>query len=279
VTTNRSASAATGLPSVVGRLTGPLRPIGALGLRWSTHFGAATLFFVKALIMVFRRQQLFSIYQQVYLIGAQTMGIIVLVAVFTGMVIGLQLHYTLVKFGSQSALGSAVGLSLVRELGPVLTAIMITARAGSAMTAEIGVQRISEQIDALTIMRIDPVAYLVSPRVAAALISFPLLTALFDVVGILGGYVSSVLLAGAETGAYAYRLETSVEWIDVLGGFVKSLVFAAVVVTVCCYNGYYTHRRQKGRGARGVSLATTAAVVQSCVFILIADYLITSFLL
>ncbi|MEJ2039180.1 MAG: ABC transporter permease [Desulfosarcinaceae bacterium] len=255
------------------------RSVGAAVLNGIDNFGAATIFFFKSLLLVFQRWQVKGILEQIYFIGASTMGIIVLVAVFTGMVLGLQLYYTLVKFGSVGVLGSAIGLSLVRELGPVLTAIMITARAGSAMTAEIGIQRISEQIDALYTMRINPLAYLVSPRVAAALISFPLLTALFDVVGIAGGYISGVILVGADKGDYYYRMQSSVEWMDVMGGFAKAFVFAAIVVTVCCFHGYYTHLRREGRGARGVSLSTTSAVVQSCVFILISDYLITSFLL
>jgi phospholipid/cholesterol/gamma-HCH transport system permease protein len=253
--------------------------IGAAVMAWINHFGAATIFLVKSLVLIFQRNQLKSILQQVYFIGAKTMGIIILVSAFTGMVLGLQLYYTLVQFGAAGALGSAIGLTLVRELGPVFTAIMITARAGSAMTAEIGIQRISEQIDALYTMRIDSLAYLVSPRVAAALISFPLLTALFDVIGFAGGYFSGVVLVGADSGAYVYQLTTSVKWIDVLGGFIKSLVFGVIVVTVCCYHGYFTHLRKEGRGARGVSLSTTDAVVQSSVLILVSDYLITSFLL
>jgi phospholipid/cholesterol/gamma-HCH transport system permease protein len=156
---------------------------------------------------------------------------------------------------------------------------MITARAGSAMTAEIGIQRISEQIDALYTMRIDPLTYLISPRMAAALISFPVLTAIFDTIGIMGGYFSGVILVGADTGAYFYRLQSSIEWIDVMGGFIKSFVFALIVTTICCFHGFYTHLNQEGRGAKGVSLSTTAAVVQACVCILISDYLITSFLL
>ncbi|MGD9096574.1 MAG: ABC transporter permease [Desulfobacterales bacterium] len=275
---NRSAQRPMA-PSPAHRFLRFFEPIGSFGLRGVDNFGAATLFFFRSLAMVFQRDQWAAVFEQIYFIGARTMGIIVLVAAFTGMVMGLQLHYTLAKFGSEGALGTAIGLALVRELGPVLTAIMITARAGSAMAAEIGIQRISEQIDALYTMRIDPLAYLVSPRVAAALISFPLLTALFDVVGIAGGYLSGVVLVGSDTGAYYHRLTDSMQTIDVMGGFVKSLIFAVIVVTVCCFHGFYTHMRKDGRGARGVSLATTDAVVRSCVFILIADYLITSFLL
>ena len=165
--------------------------LGLLG-----NFGAMAIFFCLAFINIFRRKQLFEIVNQVYSIGARSSLIVMLVGLFTGMVLGLQLFYTLVKFGSVGALGSAVSLSLIRELGPVLTAIMITARAGSAMAAEIGILRISEQVDALYTMRIDPVRYLISPRVAASIISFPLLTAFFDLIGIFGGYISGVLLSG-----------------------------------------------------------------------------------
>jgi phospholipid/cholesterol/gamma-HCH transport system permease protein len=261
------------------RLALPLRRLGAGVLAGLDGYGAGTIFLARSLAALFRRRPWRAVVEQIYFIGAQTTGIIALVALFTGMVLGLQLHYTLVQFGSEGALGSAVGLSLVRELGPVLTAIMITARAGSAMTAEIGIQRISEQIDALYTMRIDPLGYLVAPRVAAAVVSFPLLTALFDLIAIGGGYFSGVILVGADTGAYFHRMRASVGGMDVLGGFVKAGVFAGIVATVCCYNGYFTHLHRQGRGARGVSRSTTAAVVQSCVFILIADYLITSFLL
>jgi len=153
------------------------------------------------------------------------------------------------------------------------------ATSGSAVAAEIGIMRISEQIDALETMDIHPVRYLISPKMAAALISFPLLTAMFDLVGIFGGYVTASILLDMNPVIYFTRIESSVEMIDVTGGFIKSVVFALVVITICCYQGYYTHIRTKGFGAEGVSYATTTAVVQSCVLILVTDYVITSFLL
>ncbi len=256
-----------------------LNPMGKIGLSFISHLGAATIFFTKAAIAVFKARQLPSIVQQIYYIGAKTMGIVVLVAIFTGMVLGLQLYYTLSKFGSVGVLGSVISLTLIRELGPVLAAIMITARAGSAMTAEIGIQRISEQIDALTTMQIDPLGYLISPRIAAALVSFPLLTALFDMIGILGGYLTGVLLVNGDPGAYLYRVQSSVEIADINGGLIKSLVFAVIVSTICCYQGYFTHMRTDARGSKSVSLSTTSAVVQCCVCILAADYIVTSFLM
>jgi phospholipid/cholesterol/gamma-HCH transport system permease protein len=128
-------------------------------------------------------------------------------------------------------------------------------------------------------MRIDPIGYLISPKIAAAIVSFPILTALFDLIGILGGYISGVILMGVNEGAYFYRIQSSVEMADINGGFIKSLVFAVIVSTICCYQGYFTHMRKDSFGARSVSLATTSAVVISCVSILVADYIVTSFLL
>lgn len=243
------------------------------------HLGASVIFFVLAFVKIFRRKQFPEIVNQVFYIGARSTTIVMLIGLFTGMVLGLQLYYTLIKFGSEGVLGSVISLSLIRELGPVLTAIMITGRAGSSMTAEIGIQRISEQIDALYTMRIDPLRYLISPRVAASIISFPLLTAFFDLIGIIGGYLTGVVLLGVNEGAYFYRMHAYVEWEDVRGGFIKSLVFAVVVSTICCYQGYFTHLRTDSYGAKSVSLSTTSAVVLSCVMILIADYVVTSFLM
>ena len=205
--------------------------------------------------------------------------IIMLVGLFTGMVLGLQSYHALSKVGAEGALGTLVALSLIREMGPVLTAIMIAARAGSAITTEIGIQRISEQIDALDTMHIDPLRYLISPRIAAAIISFPILTALFDLIGILGSYVSGVWIMGANAGTYFYRVQVSVELKDVTDGFIKAIVFAVIVSTVCCYQGYFAHMRPDGHGAKAVGLATTSAVVLSCVLILVADYVDTSLLI
>jgi len=257
----------------------PINVMGRSALDWVNELVAVAIFFIKALLLIFRPRQVPLIVQQVYYIGARSATIVMLVGFFTGMVLGLQLYYTLVKFGSAGVLGSAVALTLVRELGPVLTAIMITARAGSSMTTEIGIQRISEQIDALSTMRIDPLRYLISPRIAAAIISFPLLTAFFDLIGIFGGYVTGVMLLHLDAGTYFYRVRTSVEMQDITGGFVKSIVFAVIVSTICCFHGYFTHMRKDSYGAKAVGLSTTSAVVLSCVFILISDYVVTSFLL
>jgi phospholipid/cholesterol/gamma-HCH transport system permease protein len=259
-------------------LTDPIAAIGRGAIRWVKEVGAASIFLCLAFLMIFRPKQLSKIVQQIYYIGASSTLIILLVSLFTGMVLSLQSYNALVKFGAEGSLGTLVVLSLLRELGPVLSAIIITARAGSAMTAEIGIQRISEQIDALSTMRIDPLKYLVSPRIAACLISFPLLTAVFDLIGILGGYITGVLLLGVDPGVYFYRIQASAELSDVREGFLKAIVFAVVVATVCCYQGYFAHMRSESHGAKAVGRATTSAVVLSCVLILVADYVVTSLL-
>ena len=240
--------------------------------------GRMVLFFLIGVRNIFIPPFQFSkIIDHTWFIGSKSIFVIVLTGLFTGMVLGLQGYYSLVKFGSEAALGSAVSLTLIRELGPVFTAIMVTARAGSAMAAEIGVMRISEQIDALKTMHINPVRFLFTPRMIASVISFPLLTALFDVVGILGGFISGSIMLGINRYVYMDTVIKSIEIDDITGGFYKAFVFAVVATTICCYRGYYTHL-YSGFGARGVSLSTTNAVVQSCIFIFISDYIITFFL-
>jgi len=258
----------------------PLAGLGRPTLFILRETGRLAVFFIRALVLIFSFPlQIQKVVHQVYFIGLKSIFVICLTGAFTGMVLGLQGYYSLVKFGATGFLGAAVALSLIRELGPVLTAIMITGRAGSAIAAEIGIMRISEQIDALETMDINPLRFLVSPRLAGAIISFPLLTAIFDVVGIVGGYLTGSVMLGISPGVYFSRMETAVVMEDVTGGFIKALVFAAVVATVCCFHGYYTHLRAEGFGAKGVSLSTTTAVVHSCVLILVTDYILTSFLL
>lgn len=261
-------------------LLAPLNRLGKWALTRLESLGRMAVFFISGFFYIFQPPvQIGKIVEQIYFIGSKSIFVICLTGAFTGMVLGLQGYYTLVKFGSEGLLGAAVALTLVREMGPVLAAIMVIARAGSAMSAEIGIMRISEQIDALETMEINPVRFLVSPRIAAALISFPLLTALFDVIGIFGGYLTGSLLLGINPGIYFYRVESSIEMADINGGFIKAIVFAMVVLAICCYKGFYTHLSPGAFGARGVSNSTTSAVVLSCVMVLIADYVLTSILL
>ncbi|WP_320171326.1 ABC transporter permease [Maridesulfovibrio sp.] len=261
------------------RLMQPFALLGKLVLNLIGEAGAMCIFLFQGILHVFSSPGIFAkTVKELYFIGMKSVTVIGLIGVFTGMVIGLQTYYALSKFGSEGFLGAAVALSLVRELGPVLTAIMLTGRAGSSMTAEIGVMRISEQIDALELMDINPMSYLVSPKLLASLISFPILTALFDLIGILGGYLTGVALLGGNSGVYFHRVHNSLDWSDISVGFEKSVVFAVLVCTVCCFQGYFTHFRKDGKGPEGVSQATTTAVVMSCVMVLVADYIMTSLL-
>lgn len=254
--------------------------LGGTTLNMLRFMGSLLLFLLETLRCIPSTPHLFrKVREQVHLIGGKSFFLILLIGVFCGMVLGLQGYYTLVKFGSVGMLGAAVSLTLIRELGPVLTAIMLTGRAGSSMTAEIGVMRISDQIDALDVMDVNPTGYLATPRLLASLASFPLLTAIFDVVGIIGGYITGVLMLGINEGAYFYRIETSVAMGDITGGFLKSLTFAALTTTICCHQGYHVHLRRDSVGPAAVGNATTSAVVLSCVCILMADYVLTSVLL
>jgi phospholipid/cholesterol/gamma-HCH transport system permease protein len=209
-----------------------------------------------------------------YFIGVGSVSIIFLTGLFTGMVLALQGFYTLNQFDSVGLLGPAVALGLLRELGPVLTALMVTGRAGSAMTAEIGIMVITEQIDALRSMAVNPLQRLAVPRIVAGILTVPLLTALFNVTGIFGGYLVSVKLLGLSSGTYFGEMQEKVEMTDIYEGIWKSLVFGLLVTWVCCYKGHTC-----GYGAEGVGKATTRAVVLSSVLILVADYVLTSILL
>ena len=221
--------------------------------------------------------KLFPIVKQIHFIGARSVLVIVVAGVFVGMVVALQFHDTLVRFGSVSLLGSAVGLSLTRELGPVLTALMVIGRAGSAICAEVGIMRVEEQIDALDCMAIDPCRYLIAPKLIAGIISLPLLTALFDVVGLIGGYGVGVGIFGVSSGAYFQGIYDTVNWNDVQMGFVKSLIFGVLIVWIASAKGYHLHLERIGVfGAEGVSRITTNAVVLSSIAVLFADYLISS---
>jgi len=252
-----------------------IRYIGRKTIALVQELGRIGWFLIHALTTMVRSPgNPVYVLKQLEFIGAKSLFVIFLTAGFTGMVLGLQGYYTLTKFGSEGMLGTAVALSLVRELGPVLTALMVTGRAGSAITAEIGIMRISEQIDALETMALDPFKYLISPKLIAAMIALPLLCAIFDVVGIYGGWLVGVKLLGVNPGAYFYEMEKSVVWRDVYSGFIKSFSFGVIIAWIGCYKGYFA-----GHGAEGVSRATTESVVLTSVLILVWDYFLTSVLL
>lgn len=252
---------------------------GQLTLDFIQKLGVRLIFLLQVFGWAFRPPfKLREILKQTHFIGVRSMFVILLTASFTGMVLGMQGYYTLRKFGSEGLLGSAVALSIIRELGPVLSALMVTGRAGSAIAAEIGIMRITEQLDALDTMALSPLKYVVMPKVIGALIAIPLLTAIFDCIGILGGYMVGVHMFDVSAGSFLSSMELSVEWKDVYSGIIKSFCFALLMVWICCFEGYYVER-YSGHGAEGVSQATTQAVVLSSVNILVWDYVITSFLI
>src|ERR1700675_807295 len=249
--------------------------LGALVLDSIVRLGDFVLFLLGSVFYVFIppfKPRLWI--RQIRIIGADSLFLIILIGGFTGMVLGLQGYTTLRRFGSEGALGTVVALVLVRELGPVLAALMVAARAGSAMAAELGSMQATEQIDALSVMAINPVQYLVTPRVLAGIISFPLLTALFDVIGIWGGWAVGVGLMGAPNGPFFNGIAQNMSGHDIATGVYKALLFGLVVMWVCCYKGFHAERM-----ATGVSRATTQAVVLSSVLILVWDYFLTSILL
>ncbi len=252
----------------------PLEAVGRMVLKQVQTMGRMAIFLGSTGLwtilppLKFRR-----IVDQIHFIGVKSSSIILLTAAFSGMVLALQGYYTLRKFGSEALLGPAVGLSLIRELGPVMAALMVAARAGSASAAEIGIMRITEQIDALEAMAVNPVKHLVVPKVVAGVIAVPLLTAIFDVVGIFGGYLVGVKMLGVGSGTYFSEMRNMVEMKDIQGGFLKSLSFGLIVTWVCTYKGFYT-----GYGAEGVGKATTEAVVLSSVLVLVWNYFMTAVL-
>jgi len=207
------------------------------------------------------------IIKRIQFIGWQSTGLICLTGAFTGMVLSLQGYDTLKRVGSEALLGPLVALSLIRELGPVLTALLVTGRAGSALTAEIAIMRNNEQIDAMELMGLNPLRYLVLPTMVAGVVSMTLLTWIFDVVGIFGGYLIGVKLLALPAGTYFGEISRYLEMEDIVGGIYKSLSFGLIMTWICCYKGFFT-----GLGAEGASKATTEAVVTSSVFMNSALY-------
>ena len=252
-----------------------LRAIGrrVVDAVWRT--GYATRFFMLTLVYSgtsFRRFHL--IVKELFSSGVMSLIIIMVAGMFVGMVLGLQGYETLKRYGSESALGSLVALSLVRELGPVLAALLFASRAGSAMTAEIGLMKATEQLSAMEMMAVSPIARVVAPRFWAGVISMPLLAALFSVMGVFGGYVVGVVLIGVDEGSFWSQMQGAVDFKqDILNGVLKSIVFGVAVTAIALFEGY-----DAPPTAEGVSGATTRTVVQSSLAILILDFILTAFM-
>ena len=252
-----------------------IRVIGYRTVNAVWRLGYASRFFVMILLysgLSFRRFRL--IVKEMFSSGVMSLIIILVAGMFVGMVLGLQGYETLKRYGTESALGSLVALSLVRELGPVLTAILFASRAGSAMTAEIGLMKATEQIAAMEMMAVNPIARVVAPRFWAGVISMPLLSALFSAMGVFGGYVVGVVMIGGDAGSFWSQMQSSVDFQhDILNGMIKSLVFGVAVTVIALFEGY-----DAPPTAEGVSGATTRTVVESSLAILILDFMMTAFM-
>jgi len=254
-----------------------LRTLGRTGrtaLGVVAEWGRMLIFFAATLARLARRPfRPLEIVTQLDFIGARSLGVVALSAVFTGLVLALQGYNVLVRFGSENLVGSLVTLSLTRELAPVLTALMVTARAGSAMTATIGNMAVTEQLDALKSLAIDPRQYLVVPRLVASVIAVPLLTAVFSLAGVAAAYTFGVSVLGLDGLAFMSNVRSSVEWSDVSIGLWKGLIFGAIIALIATFRGLHT-----SGGARGVGLATSRTVVETAVLILCGDYVVTALL-
>jgi phospholipid/cholesterol/gamma-HCH transport system permease protein len=236
------------------------------------EIGRTIILLARTLVWLFRRPfRAHEVFRQLDFVGVQSLELICITGAFTGMVMALQSHLGMSKFGAVSLLGGAVALTLARELGPVLSALMVCGRAGSAIAAELGSMRTTEQIDALSSMAVEPVQYLVLPRLLAATIAMPLLAILFEFCGMVGAYLTAVYQLGMEGPVFMNSVQEYLELEDITHGLIKSVVFGLIVSLVSCAKGFHVTG-----GARGVGQATTRAVVISSLLILASDYAMTA---
>ena len=248
-----------------------------LGLaEFFTSFGAAFLFLLRLLADTPRallRPGL--IFRQVHVVGANSLVLIMMAGLFVGMVLGLQFYNTMAKFGAEQSLGPVVVLALVRELGPVVTALLFAGRAGTALASEIGLMRATEQLSGMEMMAVDPVRYVIVPRFLGAFIAMPLLTAIFNAIAILGAWWVAVQLMGLDNGQFWAPMPENVDvYDDVLGGVLKSVFFGLTAGLVAVFEGYRSHPT-----AEGVSRATTRTVVVTAMAVLVLDYMLTAILI
>jgi phospholipid/cholesterol/gamma-HCH transport system permease protein len=247
--------------------------LGAWAFALVEGLGRITAFSMRSLAITFAppfRAQRFV--NEVFTTGVLSLSIICVSGAAVGMVLGLNGYRTLIRFGAEENLGNVVAITLITELGPVLTALLVAGRAGSAMAGEIGSMVATEQLDGLRMMSMDPIDFVISPKLMAMIFSMPLLSALFIVFGLGGGYLAGVELLGVDGGSYISGMQESVQFNDeVAMSFLKALLFGALVGIIACYRGYHS-----APNVEGVSRATTAAVVAASVSVLIADYFVTA---
>lgn len=258
--------------------TAPQRALGRIGQAFMNvvgETGAMIEFLARAMGLAVRRPyRIGLILSHAEFVGVGSLFIVTLTGTFTGAVFTLQTVQALAQVGMESTIGSTVMLAVSRELGPVLTALMVTGRVGSAMATELGTMRVTEQIDAMEVMAVDPIKYLVTPRLIAGAVMVPCLTMIFDLVAGVGSYVVAVGLLGIDEGSFIARIRWFLDPYDFTQGLYKSIVFGVVLTLVGCFKGF----NAKG-GARGVGVATTQAVVIGSIAVFVLDYVLTSFLL
>jgi phospholipid/cholesterol/gamma-HCH transport system permease protein len=256
-------------------MNGPAATLDRIGrnvLDYVEEVGKILLLFLSALSWMVRPPlKARQILKQMEFVGVKSIFVVVLTGTFTGMVMALQGYHGFRMFAAESLVGSTVALGMTRELGPVLTALMVTARAGSAMAAELGTMRVTEQIDALAVMAANPVKHLIVPRLVAGVLMVPLLTVVSDFVGILGGYFVGVNLLHINSGAFMKNIYKYVTLDDIYNGLVKAACFGLLLSLIGCYKGFNTRG-----GAEGVGRATTEAVVLASISILVSDYFLTA---
>lgn len=257
----------------MAQVTEFLRHLGAMVLAFIQRLGQAVVFLCHALLGALRSLSRFSlVIEQLYAIGVLTMLIILVSGLFVGMVLGLQGYNQLVNLGAESSLGLVVALFLVRELGPVVTALLFAGRAGSALTAEIGLMKATQQIAAMEMMAVDPMRRVIGPRFVAGIIALPLLAAMMSAVGVLGGYLIGSVQFGLDAGVYWSSMQGGVDlYDDILNGVIKSAVFGFIVTWVALYEGFNAMPTSEG-----VSRATTRTVVTSSLAILGSDFILTA---
>lgn len=257
------------------RLVSGLRGIGHQVVNGVWRLGYASRFFALTLLRSATSFRRFGLtVREIYFSGVLSLIIIIVSGLFVGMVLGLQGYETLQKYGSSEAVGTLVALSLTRELGPVVAALLFASRAGSAMTAEIGLMKATEQISAMEMMAVDPIARVIGPRFWAGVISMPLLAAMFSAVGVFGGYLITVVVIGVDAGAFWSQMQSAVDFRqDIVNGVIKSAVFGIAVTAIALFEGY-----DAPPTAEGVSGATTRTVVTSSLAILGLDFVLTAFM-
>jgi len=247
--------------------------LGRKALGFVGHLGKMAVFATAILAAVVTPPlRIGAFVRELYKLGVLSLVIIGVCGTAVGMVLGLQGYHTLMRFGAQSSLGAMVGLSLIRELGPVLTALLVTGRAGSATTAEIGAMVATQQLDGLRMLSIDPVHLVIKPKALAMAVVMPLLTAIFILCGLFGGYIAGVGLMGGDPGSYMASLRSSVDFHnDIAGSLIKAMVFGLIISIIATYRGYHS-----APTSEGVASATTSTVVIGSVTVLLFDYVITA---